>query len=981
MSRLIVFFLLYSIQTAVIAIEPVNNQQAQQKPAIKQFQELTREEQAWLTDHNSVRIAYDGNLPPYSFINDAGKVDGIAVEIMTLLSKRLGINFKIFPESKWDSIYKAAASRKVDVVATMVNRPERSDWFSFTKPYLTKSLVIVTKQDNNLIKSRDDLDNKKIAVVSGYQYGEQIGNEFPNAKRIKTPSMLDSLISVIEGKSDAAILFLGSANYLQAKHKLTNLRIAGFYDRNSANESIAVRKDWPLLVTILQKGLDSISEEEVQQIFAKWVVGRIPQLSEETDKESSQIIAPIVPKTVVEIEQKPIHSETDKDHVIRHITEDDVKILNLVILMLVVIAGFFVWLILVRKQKKIRAKPKNEMLTSVRNLQSIHNDVMHMTIDRPDEINDDAKLEAYAPEIITNIQENEKVEIHYQLDCEGRFNYVSPSVTSVLGYSEEEFVSHFRDFLTDNPVNRNIDVYLDACIQGKPSTPYEIEIYDAGQCIRWLEVTISPVYNGQGHCIGVEGLMRDITGQKLTESQHQILPDTLPKTEGKGEIVSAISEKLKSAIAEADRFSRTFALMYISLDRMRAMDGSATIDPVPEVWMEAGKRLRSVLRDTDTVVELQVDKFALIMPETGADTAALVVDKIRKILQIPYLAGVQSIVMDVKLGIAIYPANGGNPDELMASAMVLSEHTGPTEEEPAITKAELISEADNDGDNLELMQELVLALDECKLALRSSNVNNINALRRHSQLSIHYHSIHSLQDLKIAGFEALIRWQHPQQGVLEPIDFVPLVRDIGLLDVMTYWIIQNVSLQAVVWDAQGIRPEKIIINLSDVLGNQSYDVDKISTIIKEAGAKPEWLVFSIDEKEFADKSYFVLPMVEKIVATGASVSIDNFGTESSVLNLLKTIPAMFVELDPSFIRQLPQNSNDAEMIRHTIAMLHEMGKKVIAKAVNKEEQMEFLKRSGCDMIQGHLLSRAIPAEEAKELMKNLPNLSWYFEQA
>ena len=234
--------------------------------------ELTADEKKWLAQHKNIRIAYDGSLTPYSFVNDQGKIDGIAVEIMGILSHRLGINFEVYPNYDWSSVYKAGAKRKVDMVATMVNRTDRAEWFSFTKPYLTKSLVIVTKKDNNSIANRNDLAGKKIAVVKGYQYGEQVAKEFPDAKRVKVETLLDSLKAVDQGQVDAAILFLGTANYLQSKKQLNNLRIAAFYERNSANESIAVRKDWPILVRILQKGLDSLTEEEVQTVFAKWVV-------------------------------------------------------------------------------------------------------------------------------------------------------------------------------------------------------------------------------------------------------------------------------------------------------------------------------------------------------------------------------------------------------------------------------------------------------------------------------------------------------------------------------------------------------------------------------------------------------------------------------------------------------------------------------------------------------------------------------------
>ena len=253
-------------------------------------------------------------------------------------------------------------------------------------------------------------------------------------------------------------------------------------------------------------------------------------------------------------------------------------------------------------------------------------------------------------------------------------------------------------------------------------------------------------------------------------------------------------------------------------------------------------------------------------------------------------------------------------------------------------------------------------------------------LNRHSQFSVYYQSRHYLEDYNISGFEALIRWQHPQLGLILPTDFVDLVKDIGLLDVLTYWIIQQVSFQALVLEEQGIRPGLMAINLGDLAIKQAVEVDKIIAIITETGAKPEWLVLSIAECDIARNPDVVIPIIEQLVAVGLVVAIDNFGSDSAVLKLLKTIPAQIIEIDPAFIRNLPNNTADAEIVTFTVAMLHDLGKTVIAKEVETEQQLEFLKTSGCDIIQGHLLSRPLPAKEARDLLKNLPDFAWYLQQ-
>jgi ABC-type amino acid transport substrate-binding protein len=186
--------------------------------------QLTPKEKTWLAAHKNIRIAFDGSLPPYSFINDSGHLEGIAIETVNALSQLLGIKFEIYQNTSWNELYKIAVARKVDIVATMVNRPERRLWFNFTQPYLTKSLVIMDKKDNDTIKDRKDLAGKKIAIVKGYQYGDSVVEEFPSVKPYFVDTMLEGLNAVSAGKADAAITFMATANYLQTKFLLDDLK-------------------------------------------------------------------------------------------------------------------------------------------------------------------------------------------------------------------------------------------------------------------------------------------------------------------------------------------------------------------------------------------------------------------------------------------------------------------------------------------------------------------------------------------------------------------------------------------------------------------------------------------------------------------------------------------------------------------------------------------------------------------------------------
>jgi diguanylate cyclase (GGDEF)-like protein/PAS domain S-box-containing protein len=576
--------------------------------------QLTPEEQAWLTNHKRIRIAFDGSLPPYSFINDSGQLEGIAIEVMNTLSKRLGIQFETYPNSTWNKLYEAAATHKVDVVATMVNRPDRTQWFNFTKPYLIKSLVIVTKRENVTIKNRNDLVGKTVTMVKGYQYVDRVIKEFPSVIPYFVDSMLDGLNAVSTEKADAAITFMATASYLQTKYLLTDLKFAAFYDRNSANESIAVRKDWPALAAILQKALVTLSEEDMQNIYAKWV----PSIKPSTDY-----------------------------GLIWKIVAAFITVLFLLLL----------WIGRVRRQNWKIKLSETEVQTTNKILQALKSDLEHLVLKRTAELN---SSEHKFRSLVENLR-NEY--FFYQYDQEGIFTYISPSITNILGYTSDEFMAHYHEYLTDNPVNLKIDGYTKRCTQGMSNSTYQLEIYDAQKDIHWLEVTDTPVYDENGECIGVDGIVQDITVRKQADARLIWLSyyDELTGLANR----RLFADRLQNAINMAHRTKLSISLFYLDLDRFKFVNDSMGHAVGDEVLKETARRLVSALRDSDIAARLGGDEFILLLPETDADGAVPVAEKLLKELREPYIFDGAEFTLGGSIGIAIYPQNAKNGETLI----------------------------------------------------------------------------------------------------------------------------------------------------------------------------------------------------------------------------------------------------------------------------------------------------------------------------
>lgn len=581
--------------------------------------QLTPKEREWLANHKRIRIAFDGSLPPYSFINDSGQPEGIAIEVMDTLSKRLGIKFEIYPNTAWNKVYKAAITHEVDVVATMVNRPDRTQWFIFTQPYLVKSLVIVTKRDNILIKNRSDLAGKTVTMVKGYQYVDRIIKEFPSVTPYFVNSMLAGLNAVSTEKADAAITFNATASYLQTKYLLTDLKFAAFYDdRNSANErmneSIAVRKDWPTLATILQKGLNTLSEEEMQNIYAKWV----PSIKPSTDYE---------------------------------------LVWKIVAAFIIVLVLLLLWIARVRRQNKKIKLSKIEVQTTNKILQTLKSDLEHLVLKRTAELN---SSEHKFRSLVENLR-NEY--FFYQRDCEGLFTYISPSITNILGYTVDEFMTHYPEYLTDNPANLKIDEHTQWCTQGIPNSSYQLEIYDAQKNIHWLEVTDTPVYDEYSECIGVDSIVHDITLRKQADDRLIWLSyyDELTGLANR----RLFADQLQHTITMAHRTKLSVSLFYLDLDRFKFVNDSMGHAVGDEVLKETARRISSALRDSDIAARLGGDEFALLLPETDADGAAPVAKKILNKLREPYIVQEMEFTLGGSIGIAVYPQNANNGESLL----------------------------------------------------------------------------------------------------------------------------------------------------------------------------------------------------------------------------------------------------------------------------------------------------------------------------
>jgi diguanylate cyclase (GGDEF)-like protein/PAS domain S-box-containing protein len=605
---------------------------------------LTAKEKAWLARHKKIRVAFDDALPPYSFADQNGRFNGIAVDIFAALSQKLDIRFEPFPRKSWNQLYKAAVERRADVVATMVDRPERRLWFNFTHPYLTKSLAIITRESETGIKTPDDLAGRTVAYTKGYQFSEGIRKSHPSIKPHPVGSMLDCLQSVSAQQADACITFVGTASYLQTRHQLTGLKFAGFYERNTADESIAVRRDWPILAGILQKGLDALSEAEMNAIYFKWVPPP-PEVAVAIEK---NVLPPLL--------EEALPAETS---------------LQETILPILFVSGYvWIWSLRVRGRFRRRSLPPGEEDALPRQNEPAH--VAHATIPQlPSDF--ERMLLKRATDLqnhdirFRNLIENQsKNYFFFQCDKKGKITYVSPSVAQMLGYRPDEFIAGFQHCITDNPENQRVNNLFELSRQGIPCSPFALEVYDSGNERHWLEITSEPVYDEFGNCIGVDCLVFEITKRKQEDERLIWLSfhDELTGLANRRLFI----ERLKQSLAMAHRSRMPFAVHYLDLDGFKSVNDRLGHAAGDHALKEVAKKLMAALRDTDTAARFGGDEFALLLPDCDEKASATVAKKIVEILREPIAFNGASIQFGVSIGIALYPRHADNCDALLRYA-------------------------------------------------------------------------------------------------------------------------------------------------------------------------------------------------------------------------------------------------------------------------------------------------------------------------
>jgi diguanylate cyclase (GGDEF)-like protein/PAS domain S-box-containing protein len=475
---------------------------------------------------------------------------------------------------------------------------------------------------------------------------------------------------------------------------------------------------------------------------------------------------------------------------------------------------------------------------------------------------------------------------------------------------------------------------------------------DAGD-ERWYCVSGQPMFDDNGCFIGYRGTGSDITARKMTEqrvhhvAQHDVLTG-LPNR-------SLLQDRLGQAVAYANRSGHPVWVMLIDLDRFKFVNDSMGHKAGDVLLMTVAARLRSSLRDTDTVARLSGDEFVVILSEHAEEPLSSdIVQRVMDSVAQPIMLGTREFFVTCSIGVAAYPSDGTPADSLIEHADI------------AMYRAKKLGR-NNFQFYTPAMNEESLERVRIESALR-------NALER-NEFVLHYQPQVDLQTGRIVGMEALIRWKHPELGMVPPNRFIGVAEDTGLIVPIGAWVMRTACLQNKAWQDAGLGRLRVAVNLSARQFSAADLVPGIEQVLLDTGLDPSCLELELTESLFMSDVTPAVELLHRMKGLGIKLSIDDFGTGYSSFSYLSRFPIDVLKIDRSFVNDITHDANDAAIVASIIALAHNLRLSVIAEGVETAEQLDYLRHQGCDEMQGYYFSRPLPAQEFEQLLRQRHSLA------
>ncbi|MCE3261717.1 MAG: diguanylate cyclase [Pseudoduganella sp.] len=529
----------------------------------------------------------------------------------------------------------------------------------------------------------------------------------------------------------------------------------------------------------------------------------------------------------------------------------------------------------------------------------------------------------------------------WEIDASARTSFVNPKMAALLGYTIEEMLEQpliaFMDDEGRSLLERNI-----ARRQQGIAERHEFKFIRKNGAEMWATLATNPIFDADGSYMGALALVSDITAHKQSAELiwHQANYDALTALPNR----NMFQERLAHEMKKARREGLFLALLFIDLDQFKEINDRLGHEMGDALLVEAAARIASCVRASDTLARLGGDEFVVILPGLEQVTSAeRVAQQIIATLNRPFLLGGSTGSVSASVGIALHPADAGDPEQLLRNAdqaMYAAKHAGRNRYSYFTPDMQAAAQ------------------------LRLRVTRDLQQAVANHEFELHYQPIVNLRTGGIERAEALLRWRHPERGMLNPADFIGSAEASGIILEIGDWAFRHAADQAKRWQDELGRPFQISVNQSPVqfrAGQQAFD--QWMAYVEQLQLAPRSIVIEITERLLLEHSGPVIERLHQFRSMGLQVALDDFGTGHSVLAHLKKFDIDYLKIDRSFVMDLAGDSGDLALCEGIIVMAHKLGLKVVAEGVETPAQLELLKAAGCDYAQGYVYAHPMPAAQ------------------
>ena len=524
----------------------------------------------------------------------------------------------------------------------------------------------------------------------------------------------------------------------------------------------------------------------------------------------------------------------------------------------------------------------------------------------------------------------------------------------LLGYTEQELIGqNFVDLTYEEDREKSREFSGQLFAGSIPVFRLEKRYVRKDGGIVWANITVSAIHGKEGNVLYGLAIIEDLTeSRKAAEKIHLLhYYDSLTGLPNR----TFHKELIKRSIEHAQRHKEIFAIIYIGLDNFQRINDTLGYSIGDLLLKAVADRLTNSLRKSDLVARSDEGETVNVVSRVGGDEfivlahdlnqaqdAAIASRRLLEEISAPYDLSGREVFMTASIGIALYPDDGTDVDDLLKNAEKAMRHTK--------------SEGKNN------YQFYSGSMNSFVLELLTLESDLHKALER-NELVLYYQPKVDAATRMVKGMEALIRWKHPDKGLIPPIQFIPLAETSGLIIPIGEFVIRTACRQIKTWQEAGYKQMNIALNVSSRQFDQQSLIEIVKEALQDTMISPQCLELEITESIIMRNPEKAIRTLTELKAMGIQIAIDDFGTGYSSLSYLKRLPLDFLKIDQSFVKSLASDPNDQAIVRATIAMAHSLNLKTIAEGVETEEQLSFLQEHGCDEIQGYLFSRPLPAEE------------------